>query len=255
MDAIKCAWVGVCGRWRGLALGFALLLLCSKPALAQVAVDGTRVVFSGASPEVTVSVRNSSEAPVLVQAWIGEEDPKQLPEASKAPFVVGPPLLRLDAGKDQKLRVRLIRDRAPDDEREHLYWLNLLAAPPQAAAPSEENLLQVAVRSRFKVLYRPSALAAKLPTDFSERMTFSVRRNGSGVELVIGNPTAYHLNLGRLAVVRDGRVFALENPYVAPFSEKALALPAEAGGAVAVEYAWLDDNGQLHSESRILAPM
>lgn len=241
------------GAWQLLACVAALLFLGAETALAQVAVDGTRVIFPGASAEVTVAVRNSGEAPTLVQAWIGEEDPKQMPEASNAPFVVGPPLLRLDAGKDQKLRVRLIRDRAPDDDREHLYWLNILAAPPQSAPADDENVLQVAIRSRFKVLYRPSALAAGLPANFADRMTFAMRRSDSGLQLVISNPTPYHFNLGKLALASDGKLLPLDNPYVAPFSEKPVPLPAEAGqGPSSVKFAWLDDNGQLQDGSREL---
>ncbi len=222
------------------------------PVYAQVAVDGTRVIFPAGAGEVTVGIQNRSDQPALVQAWIGGEDAKLPPEASTAPFAVGPPLLRLDAGKDQKLRVRLIRDRAPDDDREHMYWLNVLAAPPQSAPRDEENLLQVAIRSRFKVLYRPSALAASLPANFADRMTFAVRRSASGMELVISNPTPYHFNLGQLALLGlDGALLSLDNPYVAPFSERPVPLPVEAGkGASGVKFAWLDDNGQLHAGSR-----
>ncbi|MDH0273597.1 MULTISPECIES: molecular chaperone [Stenotrophomonas] len=243
--------------WRVPARRIACLALLSLsglvPVRAQVAVDGTRVIFPAGAGEVTVGIQNRSEQPALVQAWIGGEDAKLSPEASTAPFVVAPPLLRLDAGKDQRLRVRLIRDRAPDDDREHMYWLNILAAPPQSAAADDENLLQVAIRSRFKVLYRPSALAASLPANFAERMTFAMRRSVSGLELVISNPTPYHFNLGQLAVALDGKLLPLDNPYVAPFSERSVPLPAEAANGVSsVKFAWLDDNGQLQAGSRQL---
>ncbi|MBN5087327.1 molecular chaperone [Stenotrophomonas maltophilia] len=246
-------WLACSAPARRIVCWGLLSLSASAPVHAQVAVDGTRVIFPAGAGEVTVGIQNRSEQPALVQAWIGGEDAKLPPEASTAPFVVGPPLLRLDAGKDQKLRVRLIRDRAPDDDREHMYWLNVLAAPPQSAPADDENLLQVAIRSRFKVLYRPSALAASLPANFADRMTFAMRRSDSGLQLVISNPTPYHFNLGKLALESDGKLLPLDNPYVAPFSEKPVPLPAEAGqGPSSVKFAWLDDNGQLQDGSRAL---
>lgn len=239
---------------RMLAVATAMLVATVAPAGAQVAVEGTRVVFPAASDEVTVSVRNGSDAPALVQAWIGDDDRRQAPEVSKAPFVLAPPLLRLDAGKDQKLRVRLVRKEAPQDDREHLYWLNLVAVPPQATAAADENILQVATRSRFKLLFRPAGVSAALPPRFAESMGYALRRGTSGNELVISNPTPYHFNIGRIVLTQNGVEHPLDNPYVPPFSERSLALPDVGGGStVRVDLSWLDDNGQLHAESKVVA--
>ncbi len=238
---------------RLLAFALSMLATIVAPAGAQVAVEGTRVVFPAASDEVTVSIRNGSDAPALVQAWIGDDDRRQAPEVSKAPFVLAPPLLRLDAGKDQKLRVRLVRKEAPQDDREHLYWLNLVAVPPQATAAADENILQVATRSRFKLLFRPAGMSPALPPKFAESMGYTLRRGASGSELVISNPTPYHFNIGRMVLVQNGVEHPLDNPYVSPFSERSLALPDVVGGStVRVDLSWLDDNGQLHAESKVV---
>lgn len=237
-----------------LAVASVMLVALVAPAGAQVAVEGTRVVFPAASDEVTVSVRNGSDAPALVQAWIGDDDRRQAPEVSRAPFVLAPPLLRLDAGKDQKLRVRLVRKDAPQDDREHLYWLNLLAVPPQATAAADENILQVATRSRFKLLFRPAGMSPTLPPNFAESMGYAVRRGVTGRELVISNPTPYYFNIGRIVLAKNGVEHPLGNPYVSPFSERSLALPDVGGGStVRIELSWLDDNGQLHAESKVVA--
>ncbi|HEL4244672.1 molecular chaperone [Stenotrophomonas maltophilia] len=233
-----------------LALGFFLW----GQAAAQVALDGTRLVYPASSNEIIASVRNVGDAPVLVQVWIGEDDKKQSPEDSRAPFALAPPLLRLDAGKDQKLRVRLVRDRAPGDDREHLYWLNLVVVPPRATAEPGESTLQLATRSRFKVLFRPAGIEPILPSKFADSMGYVVREGASGRELVINNPTAYHFNIGRIALVQNGTSHSLENPYVAPFSDRVIALPGGGGaGDLRFELSWLDDNGQLHAESKVLA--
>lgn len=242
------------GRW----LIYACTLLAGHclPGLAwaQLAVDGTRVIFPASAQEVVVSVRNDGDTPMLAQVWVGEDDPKQAPEASRAPFVVAPPLLRLDAGKDKKLRVRQVRVGAPKDDREHLYWLNLVAVPPQAGGESGENTLQVATRSRFKVLFRPAGIEPLLPSKFADSMSYAVRVGASGPELVISNPTGFHFNIGRIALVQNGTSHSLENPYVAPFSDRVIALPGGGGGGdLRFELSWLDDNGQLHAESKVVA--
>ncbi len=254
MSGMRCSRQGHPMARRLLAVASAMLMAIVAPAWAQVAVEGTRVVFPADSDEVAVSVLNGTDAPALVQAWIGDDDRRQAPEVSKAPFVLAPPLLRLDAGKDQKLRLRLVRKEAPQDDREHLYWLNLVAAPPQASAGAGENILQVATRSRFKVLYRPEGIGPALPPKFADSMGYSLRQGALGRALVISNSTAYHFNIGRIALVQNGAEHPLDNPYVAPFSESLIALPESAGaGALRFELSWLDDNGQLHAESKVVA--
>ncbi|MGG2100927.1 fimbrial biogenesis chaperone [Stenotrophomonas sp. NRRL B-14846] len=221
-----------------------LLLGAALPAQAQVSIPGTRVVFPAERAEVVVPVKNRGETPVLVQAWVADGDADQPPEESKAPFVLAPPMIRLDAGRDAFVRVRQVSAAAPSDRREHLYWLNILAIPPRAK--SGENNLELAVRSRYKVLFRPAALPPP-PVDRMEGVTVSKRNDGGNAFLVFTNRTAYHLNLGRVAIVQGDAEIELDNPFAPPFGEAVIALPpTTAGSTMEVRFSWLDDEGRLH---------
>ena len=105
----------------------------TPPATAGVVVNGTRVVYPADKREVTVSIRNAGETPSLVQAWLDAGDPHSKPGEAKVPFVLTPPLFRLDPTKVQSLRLVYTHDALPVD-RESLFWLNVLDVPPRAAA-------------------------------------------------------------------------------------------------------------------------
>src|SRR5215831_16325781 len=81
------------------------LLSPALPAHAAIIVDGTRVVYPAAKREVTINIHNSSETPSLVQAWLDSGDPRSKPGEAKVPFVLTPPLFRLDPTKVQSLRL------------------------------------------------------------------------------------------------------------------------------------------------------
>jgi P pilus assembly chaperone PapD len=228
------------------------LVACSvATAHAQVALPATRVVYAAAQKEVVVPVKNMGELPVLIQAWISDGPPEQQPEDSRAPFVLAPPVVRLDAGKDNHLRIRRIAGLAPRDQVEHLYWLNILAVPPRSAN-SDENVLELAVRSRYKVLYRPEGLAAP-KGDRAKDTAFSVVGDGDDQRLRIANRSAYVLNLGRLVVKANGREMELENPYVPPMAHVDVVVSAGIGRPSEVLFDWIDDEGRLHPGSDTLA--
>ncbi|MGE8475823.1 MAG: molecular chaperone, partial [Paraburkholderia hospita] len=100
-------------------------------AQASVTIGGTRVVYPLDQREVTVKLNNDSRAPSLVQVWMDDGNVDTKPGDSKAPFVITPPIFRMDAGKSQTLRVMYSGDALPQD-RESVYWLNVLDVPPKA---------------------------------------------------------------------------------------------------------------------------
>ncbi|WP_162873694.1 fimbrial biogenesis chaperone, partial [Klebsiella pneumoniae] len=64
----------------------------------------------------------------------------------------------LDAAKTAVLRFIYSGNGLPQD-KETLLWINVQEIPP---APKQENVLQVAVRTRIKLFYRPVALKTTL---------------------------------------------------------------------------------------------
>ncbi|WP_164737994.1 fimbrial biogenesis chaperone, partial [Xanthomonas perforans] len=87
-----------------LALAGSVSLLCAQ-AMAGVVITGTRVVYPANQREVTVKLNNNGTVPALVQSWVDTGDMASSPTSSNAPFVLSPPVFRVDPSKGQSLRL------------------------------------------------------------------------------------------------------------------------------------------------------
>lgn len=168
-------------------------LLFSTPLLAGVVVNGTRVIYPAQAREVTVQVDNVGDAPSLVQAWVDGGDQTQTAESSDAPFMLTPPISRVEPGRSQALRLVFTGADLPAD-RESVFWLNVLDVPPSPQAGGEEqNYLQVAFRSRIKLFYRPRGLKGS-----ANDAPQALRWHYQGGQLRVSNATPYHVTLAEV---------------------------------------------------------
>lgn len=181
-----------------IACALALVAGGAGSANASVQINGTRVIYPADQREVSISMVNNSSAPVLLQSWVDEGNPKDNPETSKAPFILTPPMSRVDPGKGQTLRIMFTGSNLPQD-RETVYWLNVLEIPtkPKAKENESNNYVQFAIRSRLKIFYRPKGLAGNA-FDAVEKISWRVERDGKGYVAECSNPTPYFVSFGSL---------------------------------------------------------
>ena len=229
-----------------LALVAATFLTAALHAHAGVVVDGTRVVYPAAKREVTINISNSSSVPSLVQAWLDAGDPHAKPGDAKVPFVLTPPLFRLDPTKVQSLRLVYTHDPLPVD-RESLFWLNVLDIPPRATANGDApNQLELAFRHRMKVFFRPAGLAGSA-ADAPGRMTWKLlSKDGKLVSIQASNPGPYHVSMTKVVVTLGGQPVTVQTDMVDPFASRSFNLPepvAVPNGSVALEYWFVNDYG------------
>jgi chaperone protein EcpD len=234
------------GKILPLALIAATLLAAAPHAAAGVVVDGTRVVYPAAKREVTININNPGSAPSLVQAWLDAGDPHAKPGDSQVPFVLTPPLFRLDPTKVQSLRLVYTHDPLPGD-RESIFWLNVLDIPPRAAANSDApNQLELAFKHRMKVFFRPAGLAGSA-VDAPGRMTWKLlSKDGKLVGIQANNPGPYHVSMSKVIVTLGGKPIAIQADMVDPFASRSFNLPepvAAPNGTVALEYWFVNDYG------------
>ncbi|MBL5841314.1 fimbrial biogenesis chaperone [Enterobacter asburiae] len=214
--------------------GFLGVALVSSSVQAGIVIGGTRVIYPGDKREVSLQVDNPDKVAYLVQSWVEGESKE------KAPFVITPPLLRSEP--KEKITLRIVRMGGKLAEaRESLYWLNIKAIPPNTAADGT-NTLQIAVKSRLKLIYRPAALQEKTPED----VTASLKWERSGNMLRVSNPTAYYMNFHLVTV---GGKEVKDVTYVAPSSTLSMPLPAGASGT-SVTWRLITDFGGIGSEHK-----
>ncbi|HTV84928.1 MAG TPA: fimbria/pilus periplasmic chaperone [Dyella sp.] len=217
-------------------------------AYANVIIGGTRVIFPAQNGEVTVRLTNQNPTPALVEAWIDSGDAKSTPDKVNTPFLITPPLFRMEPNRDQSLRILFTHSEQPlPTDRETVFWLNVLEVPPKPSGPQfqDKNYIQLAIRSRLKLFYRPAGLAGD-PLKAPSQLSFKVSADAGTVALVVHNPTPYYVTIGQISVDVGGVAHKAETGMVAPLSNLRLAIKdlkqAPAAGS-AVKYDCIDDYG------------
>lgn len=163
----------------------------------SVETGATRLIYPSNSNGVTLTVKNPQSYPVLVQSEVIGEDQK-----SKAPFIVTPPLFRLDGHQQSRIKI-ISTDNHESDIKESLYWLCLTGIPPEPDSEWTDDdfkkrntgskatlLTQLRIKTCLKLLIRPSSLKGT-PDDFASSLTW--KKNGK--VLTVNNPTPFFMNL------------------------------------------------------------
>ncbi|HDR9875567.1 fimbrial biogenesis chaperone [Burkholderia cenocepacia] len=225
-------------------LTLAIIALASQ-ADASVVIAGTRVIFPSSEREVTIQLTNDSKRPALVQAWLDDGNSSALPENVDVPFTLTPSVFRMESGNGQTLRLVHTGEPLPAD-RESLFWLNVLEVPPKASAENNRNRIQLAVRSRIKIMYRPDGLAGSAD-DAPMQLDWRVVRTDGGYALEASNPTPFVVNLGSVLLNAAGRKHDAGMGYVLPRSTQRFPIKQLAGAPAAgatVEFGSINDWGR-----------
>jgi chaperone protein EcpD len=236
------------------AWSLSLLLCLDGPAKADVVITGTRVVYPANARDVSIKMTNGGTKPALVQAWVDRGDPSQLPENSDAPFVLTPPVSRVDANRGQTLRLMFTGAELPQD-KESLFWLNVLEVPPATTVDAAENELQLAFRSRIKIFYRPANLPG-LAIEAAEQLHWRVVPAAGGWALECSNPTPYYISLVSVGMTVAGRTHnSKEGGMVSPGGKASFPLTdlsGKPGADVQVDFTAINDYGGVEAHKKKL---
>ena len=194
----------------------AAAILFSATTQAGVIVGGTRLIYNGAKKESSLSVSNPDQQPYLVQSWVETTGSG----VEKAPFMITPPLFRLDSEQTNMLRVVRAGGQLSNTQ-ETLYWLNIKSIP-SSVKQEGQNTLQVAIKTRIKLIYRPESLK-NTPEDVADKLTW--QHNGN--QITVNNPTPFYMNFQKVDI--DNKE-VVEATYVAPNSSASFSLPSGIAG-------------------------
>jgi len=253
-----------------------LLLGGATLAQAGFTIMGTRVIYAEADGEATVRLQHvKGDKPVLLQVWLDDGDPNAKPGTQDLPFVLTPPVSRVDPGNAQVIRIMRIRDDLPTD-RESLLFFNALEVPPAAESPTDpnENRLYLAMQARMKFFYRPRGLT---PTavQAADLLRFTLETTADGqLQMRLHNPTPYYITVLNLALhaanaAEDAAPLAKHKetglaPMVVPFGDVSVALDELAPNTTAaqlttrraadteVRYTVINDQGGINAKQATL---
>ncbi|MFC6298141.1 fimbria/pilus periplasmic chaperone [Pseudomonas sp. CCM 7893] len=204
-------------------LGLLGMLLAGQ-ASASISLSATRVVFDGAHKEANITVRNGKQE-VLVQSWIdsGEDS------AQTAPFAVTPPLAKVQPSEQQLLRI-LYEGKGMPADKESVVWLSVQEIPQTIDAA---NTLQLAVRQRIKIFFRPAHLPGD-PLKAPSQLLWTLSPDNVGGELSVKNPTLFHVSMGDVTLQAGGqKEVAADSTMIAPSETKTFKLHKLKGNSTA----------------------
>ncbi|UBO72390.1 fimbrial biogenesis chaperone [Aeromonas rivuli] len=199
---------------------------------ASVVIKGTRVIYKSDRQEVSVKLENMGAIPVLIQSWVDEGDIDARPDDIKSPFILTPPINRLDPGKGQTLRLRYVGSQLPMD-KESVFWLNVLEIPAKKKLAKDNNSLQMAFRSRLKIFYRPASLSG-LPHEAVKFVSWQKRQNGVEAK----NSSPYFISFASLSLAGN----SIDGDMIPPKSSKLFKLK---GSANQVKGTYVNDYGAI----------
>lgn len=161
-------------------------------AHAGVVLGGTRVIYPANLAEVQVALKNKdNDKRYLVHSWVSNIDD------SKAPFIITPPIYKLDENHQTLLHVVYTGSQSsvPQD-RESLYMANVKSVSAIPEALRDNNTLQFAIKTKLKLFYRPVSLKESEAKTAWQSLQFSRSQN----QLIVKNPTPFYVTFGRLTV-------------------------------------------------------
>ena len=203
-------------------------LLVGATAHAGVVTGGTRLIYPGGKKEATLSVTNNDATPYLIQSWVENDK-------GAAPFLLTPPLFRLDG--EQQTRLRVIYSGGLPENKESMFWMNIKAIP-SSQANAGANTLQIAIKTRIKLIYRPKSVEGT-----PETVTDQLRWTRSGNTLQVTNPTAFYMNF---AEVKIGGAEVKEANWVAPGATARFDLPRGSTGSL--QWKLINDYGGIGAQ-------
>ncbi len=135
------------------------------------------------------------------------------------------------------MRVIFTGTALPQD-RESLYWLNVKSIP-STTPQKETNTLQIAIKTRIKLLYRPATISGK-SEDAAGKLTW----HRSGNQLIVDNPAPFYVNFQSISV--NGKKLP-KISYAIPKGETKFTIPAGVSGNT-VTWKAINDYGSVGKE-------
>ncbi|WP_455813490.1 fimbrial biogenesis chaperone [Pseudomonas graminis] len=228
--------------WKNLPF-YLIFLLLPQQVNANIIINGTRVIYPQQKQEVNVQLNNDSENPALVQSWIDDGDENAALDKISVPFVLTPPIVRVEPNSGQTLRITWTGTALPQD-KESLFWLNVLDIPPRSAATINADVLQMAIRSRLKLF----ALSASGANQAPHELQWQRSPSAPARVLLVNNPSAYFINVSNIKIeTRHKEIKSLKSEMIAPKSSaefRFTALPEEIDAA-ALRYEVINDYGSV----------
>ncbi len=187
-------------------------------AHSAVVIEGTRIIFDGGKKEQVVRINNRDQVkPALIQVWADDGVDVKNINNPNLPFVITPPIVRIEPGKGQSIRVIYNGKTLPQD-KESVFYFNVLEIPPESEESKNiSQRLDIAFKTRIKLFYRPEALRKESSSTYLDKLKWSViNLPGKGTALKAENPSPYYISVAGIKTKINGKETELRGDMLAP---------------------------------------
>ncbi|MFZ1871579.1 MAG: molecular chaperone [Chania sp.] len=224
------------------------LLSCSSAVMADgFGINATRLIYPQGADSISVSVRNTQPVmPYLVQVALSKSPDSR----EAAPFMVTPPIFRLEPKSVNQIRIAANGESLAKD-RESVFYFHATAIPasqaPTAKQPNAgvQAAVQFGVGNIIKMFYRPEGLPST-STEAQKGLQFSRVNDG----LQVNNPSPYFVSLAGIKF--GGQALKLDSAaalMIAPFGSHTYATQVRNG---TIEWQTINDQGGVDAFKQAL---
>ncbi|MEL2244238.1 molecular chaperone [Leclercia adecarboxylata] len=176
----------------------AYILLAGSLAHAGIVIESTRYLYKEGAREITSQIENKDDMPYLIKSWV------ETNLGSSPAFTATPPLFRLEAKQQNTVRIFSAGNINAPKDRESLFYFNVMAIPPSDEAQARNNTIQLAVRHRMRLIFRPKSLLSLTPNIEAKKLEW--RKTGN--KIILKNPTPFFfyfntVKLGNMEIKKD----------------------------------------------------
>lgn len=219
-------------------------LLIIEPALAGVMPSRSRVIFKEEDRNQTLMLVNTNNYPVIVQTWV--DNGEGTPEVRDIPFLTVQPVFHLDTSAIKGISIMYNNTPLPED-RESLYWLNILEIPPQKKSVNADNKILVGLNMQIKLFYRPKKIVIT-PEDAVKKIQCKIIINNS---FQCHNPSPIHISgIAMTDSSINSKLLSENNDFLfKPFESKIFTSPHIINSTDKLKLTYINDYGDQITES------
>lgn len=223
-----------------------LLLTYTSLSFASIQIMSTRVILNAAEKEQSFIIRNVGESPSLVQLWLADKSSNEMKIQEDLPLFITPPVGRINADRRKVFRIFPTEQAGnilPQD-RESMFWINVLDVPEQDANSNAGNKLNLAFRTRIKLFYRPVNIKGTLIKS-AEEVIWKKRQTKNGCEIIATNNSPFHVTLVNMKLKQgEATVAALPGEMLSPYSSQTfLFKEAKSANINLLDFDYISDLG------------
>ncbi len=226
-----------------IAILLTVLFFSTAQSWANIVINGTRIIYSEKNKDVIVQLINAGGEPSLVQSWIDDGDINSTPETARVPFLLSPPVIKVSEHNGQQLRIKKLSANLPVD-RESIFFLNILDIPPKPENLQNQNTVQLAIKSRIKLFYRPASLKGTIDSALEKVTLFADEDH-----INISNNSPFHITIAN--IIRGKTKLLDESPMISPFGKLTIATKHNVKRGQRLQLMYVDDLGAYKTRNFI----